>query len=178
MSRIVRLVFHNWPLKLAAIVLATMLYVGLVVSQSVQELPSSIRVDAQNIPTNASLGDKLPEVSQIRYIAVGDASARASADSFKATIDLANVNPEATLPTFVPIRVESVDPRFTVVSYEPRGINVQLDPLKTKGNVPVTVSPGTIPPGLDVRPPVVNPATVTVRGPASAVDRVVDVRPT
>ena len=176
MSRIVRLVFHNWPLKLAAIVLATMLYVGLVVSQSVQELPSSIRVDAQNIPTNASLGDKLPEVSQIRYIAVGDASARASADSFKATIDLANVNPEATLPTFVPIRVESVDPRFTVVSYEPRGINVQLDPLKTKGNVPVTVSPGSIPPGLDVRPPVVNPATVTVRGPASAVDRVVEVR--
>ena len=43
-----RFFFHNWPLKLAAIVLATMLYAGLVASQSVQELPTGIAI----VPTH------------------------------------------------------------------------------------------------------------------------------
>ncbi len=176
MKRVARLLFHNWPLKLAAIVLATMLYAGFVVSQSVQEFTTSLRIDAQNIPDTASLGGNLPQVTQIRYIALGDASARASADSFEASIDLANVDPLAGRPTYVPITVRSVDPRFTVVSWEPAGINIQLDPIRIKENVPVRVIPGATPQGLDVRPAVVTPKTVTVTGPASVVDRVVEVR--
>jgi YbbR domain-containing protein len=175
-SRIGRLLFHNWPLKLAAIVLASMLYAGLVVSQSVQEFTNGVVVTAQDIPSNASLGTKLPEVTTIRYIAIGDASARAATDSFEATINVGSVDPNASLPTYVPIRVRSVDPRFTVVSYEPLGINIQLDPVKVNVNVPVRVIQGSIPAGLDVRPPVVDPRVVTVRGPASVVDRVVEVR--
>ena len=176
MSRIVRIVFHNWPLKLAAVILASMLYAGLVVSQSVQEYTNGVVVTAQNIPSNASLGKKPPDVTKIRYIAVGDASARAAPDSFLATIDLGKVDPNAGVPTYVPIRVQSVDPRFTVVDFDPKGVNVQLDPVKVKPNVPVRVVQGSIPPGLDVRPPVVDPKVVTVRGPASVVDRVVEVR--
>jgi YbbR domain-containing protein len=175
-SRIVRIVFHNWPLKLAAVILASMLYAGLVVSQSVQEYTNGVVVTAQNIPSNASLGKKPPDVTKIRYIAVGDASARAAPDSFLATIDLGKVDPNAGVPTYVPIRVQSVDPRFTVVDFDPKGVNVQLDPVKVKPNVPVRVVQGSIPPGLDVRPPVVDPKVVTVRGPASVVDRVVEVR--
>jgi YbbR domain-containing protein len=175
-SRIGRIIFHNWPLKLAAVVLATMLYAGLVVSSSVQEFPGGVQITPENIPSDASLGMNLPQVSKIRYLAVGDASARAAPDSFNATIDLANVDPDALAPTYVQIRVRSVDPRFTVVDYEPKGINVQLDPVTVKENVPVNVAQGTAPAGLDVRPPVVTPATVSVRGPASAVNRVVAVR--
>lgn len=176
MKRVTRLLFHNWPLKLAAVLLATMLYAGFVVSQSVQELPADIPVDPQNIPADASFGGDLPRVTNIRYIALGDASARASADSFNASIDLANVDPLAGRPTYVPITVRSVDPRFTVVSWEPTGVNIQLDPIRIKENVPVRVIPGATPDGLDVRPAVVSPQTVTVRGPASVVDRVVEVR--
>jgi YbbR domain-containing protein len=153
-----------------------MLYAGLVVSQSVQEYTNGVVVTAQNIPSNASLGKKPPDVTKIRYIAVGDASARAAPDSFLATIDLGKVDPNAGVPTYVPIRVQSVDPRFTVVDFDPKGVNVQLDPVKVKPNVPVRVVQGSIPPGLDVRPPVVDPKVVTVRGPASVVDRVVEVR--
>lgn len=176
MSRIVRLITHNWPLKLAAIVLATMLYAGLVVSQSVQESPGPVPIRAENIPTNASYGRNLPPVTRIRYISIGDASARAAPDSFQATIDLGNVDPNASLPTYVPVTVRSVDPRFTVVDFEPRGISIQLDPLKTRANITVRVAQGTIPPGLNVRPAVVDPMVVTVTGPASVVDRVVEVR--
>ena len=174
MSRIGRLLFHNWPLKLAAIVLASMLYAGLVISQSGQELPGSIRVDALNQPTDASLVQVLPQVTRIRYLAISDPTARATPQSFQATVDLKDVNPRAG-PTVVPIRVESVDPRFTVVSWDPPSVQIRLDPVGTK-KVKVDVVTGATPPNLEVRPAVVTPESVTVRGPASVIDRVTSVR--
>jgi YbbR domain-containing protein len=170
-SRVLGLVFHNWPLKLAAIVLATMLYGGFVLSQSVQEFTGSVLVRPINVPTDAFYGTNPPQVTSVRYVAVGNASARASADSFQATMDLAEVDPEAG-PTYVPFRVQSVDPRFTVVSFEPPGISVTLDPLKVRPGIKVVVVPGTVPGELDIRPAVVTPETVSIRGPASVVDRV------
>jgi YbbR domain-containing protein len=172
-KRLGRLLFHNWPLKLAAVALATMLYAGLVVSQSVQELPSSIAV-VPTLPKDAVLGAGLPNVTRISYVTLGDASARASADTFRATIDLSGVDPNAGT-VYVPIKVESRDPRFAVVNWEPPGLNVALDPLKSK-KVPVRVSEGTPPAGLEVRPAVISPEMVTVRGAASVIDRVVEAR--
>ena len=175
MRRLVGLVVHNWPLKVAAIVLATMLYAGFVISQSVQEFTTSVPIDAINGPADASLATDLPQVTSIRYISLGDASARASADSFQATVDLAGVDPEGG-PTFVPVKVESVDPRFQVVSWEPPSVRVTLDPIKTRTGIPVHVIPGPTPSGLDVRPAVYTPETVSVRGLASVVDRVAEVQ--
>jgi YbbR domain-containing protein len=113
-------------------------------------------------------------VTRIRYVAISDPTARATPDSFRATIDLKNVDPLAG-PTVVPIRVESVDPRFTVLSWDPPSIQIRLDPLKDKV-VKVNVVTGAIPAKLQVRPAVITPGTVTVRGPASIVDRVTSVR--
>lgn len=173
MTRVLRLLFHNWPLKLAAIVLATMLYSAFVLSQSSQELPSSLAI-VPTLPPNAVLRAPLPQVTRISYLTLGDASARASADTFIATIDLRGVDPSAGT-TYVPIKVESRDPRFVEVSHEPPGINVQLDPLITK-RVRVRIASGATPAGLEVRPAVVSPEFVTVRGAASVIDRVVEAR--
>jgi YbbR domain-containing protein len=173
-SRIGRLLFHNWPLKLAAIILASMLYAGLVISQSGQELPGSIRVDALNQPADASLVQVLPQVTRIRYLAISDPTARATPQSFQATVDLKDVNPLAG-PTVVPIRVESVDPRFTVLSWDPPSVQIRLDPLRTKV-VKVNVVTGPTPANLEVRPAVVTPESVTVRGPKSVIDRVTSAR--
>ena len=167
MSRIGRLIFHNWPLKLAAIVLASMLYAGLVISQSAQEYTLGIKVTVTNQPTNAVLLQTPPTVTRIRYVAVSDPTARASADSFRATIDLRDVNPQGG-PTIVPIKVESVDPRFTVINWDPPSAQIRLDPLVTK-SVPVTVSTGQTPPKLQVQRPVVTPDSVKVTGAASDV---------
>ena len=175
MSRVVAFLFRNWPLKLAAVVLATMLYAGLVLSQSVQELAGGVTIDPVNIPENASLIANLPQVSQIRYVSAGDAGARASADSFQATADLSDVDPEAG-PTYVPIDVESLDPRFVVVGWEPQGITIELDPLRVREDIPVVVSQGAAPDGLEVRPALVTPDSVAIRGPASVIERVVEVR--
>jgi YbbR domain-containing protein len=173
-NRIGRLLFHNWPLKLAAIALASMLYAGLVISQSAQELPGGIRVDILNLPANSSLVQTPPQVTRIRYVAISDPTARATPDSFRATIDLKDVDPAAG-PTVVPIRVESVDPRFTALSWDPPSVQIRLDPLRDKV-VKVNVVTGPIPAKLQVRPAVVTPATVTVRGPASVIDRVASAR--
>lgn len=175
MRRLVGLIVHNWPLKVAAVVLATLLYAGFVISQSVQEFTGSVPITPINQPDNAQLASNLPDVTSIRYISLGDASARASTDSFEATVNLEGVDAEAG-PVTVPVRVESVDPRFQVVSWEPPQVRVTLDPIKTRTGIPVRVVPGPTPSGLDVRPAVVEPETATVQGPASVVDRVVEVQ--
>lgn len=175
MRRLVRLITHNWPLKVAAVVLATLLYAGFVISQSVQEFTGNVQIDRVNQPADASLASELPPVTSVRYISLGDASARASTSSFVATIDLANVDPDAG-PTFVPVNVQSVDPRFQVVSWEPPSVRVTLDPLKTRTGIPVRVVPSPTPEGLDVRPAVVSPETVSVTGLASVVDLVTEVQ--
>jgi YbbR domain-containing protein len=173
--RLVGLVVHNWPLKLAAIVLATFLYAGFVVSQSFREFTGSVPITPENIPADARLATTLPAVTSIRYLSVSDPGAVPSTDSFRATVDLATVDPDAG-PTTVPVNVESVDPRFQVVSAEPPVVQVTLDPVKTRFGIPVHVVTNPTPEGLDVRPAVVVPETVAVRGPGSVVDRVTEVQ--
>jgi YbbR domain-containing protein len=172
--RLVGIIVHNWPLKVAAVVLATLLYAGFAVSQSIQEYPGTIQIDVVNQPTTARLATTLPPVSNIRYLSISDPGARASADSFQATVDLKNVDPAAG-PTFVPVNVVSVDPRFIVREWEPPEVRVTLDPIKTRDGIPVKVVQGPTPSGLDVREPEVTPSTVSVTGPASIVDQVAQV---
>jgi YbbR domain-containing protein len=172
--RLLRIITYNWPLKVAAILLATLLYAGLVVSQSSFEFTSPIQIRTINQPTTAVLLGNLPPVTRVRYVVSGDVGSPPTADSFRATIDLQTVNPTAG-STYVPIDVVSVDRRFLVVDWEPRGINVQLDPKTTK-TVAVVVKTGELPPNLDVREPVFDPETVTVSGPASVVSLVVAAR--
>lgn len=174
MNRLLRIITYNWPLKLAAIALATLLYAGLVVSQSSFEFSSPIQIRTVNQPAAAVLLGNLPPVTRVRYVVSGDVGSPPTADSFRATIDLQGVNPQAG-STYVPIDVVSVDPRFLVIDWEPRGINVQLDPFTSK-SVAVRVNMGELPPNLDVREPVTEPGMVTVAGPASVVSLVVAAR--
>jgi YbbR domain-containing protein len=166
-------ILYNWPLKVAAIVLASLLYAGLVVSQSAFDFPGSgaVTIVPQNIPSNAVILGDLPPISRIRYIVTGDAGTPPTPKTFLATIDLANVDPRAGL-TSVNVDVTSTDSRFVVVDYEPRRISVQLDPFITK-TVPVNVVKGPIPSNLDVRDALVSPDSVAVSGPESVVRLVV-----
>jgi YbbR domain-containing protein len=167
MIRVLRAIVYNWPLKLMAIVLASLLYAGLVVSQSTFEISTSLQIHPLNQPVNAVILGNLPPVTLVHYVASGDVGAGPTNDSFRATIDLSGVNPAAGA-TYVPIAVASNDPRFLAVDWEPRGINVQLDPFKTY-TVNVVVNEGTKPDNLDVRPAQLSQSKVTVSGPDSVV---------
>lgn len=172
MIRALRFVVRNWPLKLGAVVLATVLYAGLVLSENVQTWPSAVPIVPVRLPSNAVLVGNLPSVTGIRFIASPDVAARLTADSFRASVDLsaAVVDPERPFVT-ARVRLEVADSRVTIVDYTPREILVQLDPLISK-SVPVEVETGEVPSGLTVGAPELSYSQVTVSGPASVVDLV------
>jgi YbbR domain-containing protein len=168
--RVVGFVFRNWPLKLAAVLLATLLYAGLIVSASAETFPGRIPIQVLNQPGNAFIIGNLDDVTSIRYLAIGTNRPAVTTASFTATIDLAGIPVAAgSPPVSVPVIVRATDPsNIQVIDFSPSRIQVRLDPLISK-SVPVQVDHGTVPAGLDVREPVVSQDSVTVSGPESSV---------
>ncbi len=172
MTRLIGVVVHNWPLKLAAIGLATLLYGGLVLSQSTLEFNGVIPVTQKNQPDDTFLLTALEPVTTIRYFA--PSGIRPIATTFTATVDLANV-PPGEGPQLVPIVVESLDPRITILGSTPDVMTVELDALETR-TVPVVVERGATPDGLDIGDTTVDPTEVEVSGPSSVIELVVSAR--
>ncbi len=168
MRRAFEFVVRNWPLKLAAIVVATLLYAGLVLSQSAQVWPGSIPI-VPKLPTSAVLITNLPSVRNIRYFAPAEVAQTLSRESFSASVDLSKANPQPDNPSVtVKVTVVAADPRVTVLDYEPPSITVRLDPLISK-TVPIQVQHGDVPAGLDLRDPVLSVPDAVVSGPDSVV---------
>jgi YbbR domain-containing protein len=91
-------------------------------------------------------------------------------DSFRATVDLSRVEAQpGGPPVNVPVTVIALDQRIQIVDYQPREIQVRLDPTSTR-EMPVTVIVGTVPEGVSVGPPQVDPSTVAITGASSRID--------
>lgn len=164
---------HNWPLKLAAIVVATLLYAGIVASQDSSTYPGPVPVRATNQPAGTVVTNQLRDVEQIRYIAPADVP-RLRADDFRATVDLAGVRPDGN-PVAVPVRVTVTDARVTILEVIPPTIQVVLDTSVSR-TVPVQVDRGPAPDRIDIGETRVEPAEVTVSGPSTTVSQVVAAR--
>ena len=174
MTRILRRIVHNWPLKLAAVVLASLMYGGLALSQNTQIFPGPITAQFINEPTNTVvLPSTPPTVSLIRFFAPSGVSAASS--SFLATVDLSGLGDKVGVVS-VPIDVTSPDPRIRVLGFEPTFVPLELDRLKAQPDIPVTVVHGVVPDGLTLGTVTVDPPTVTVSGAASLVAKVQSVR--
>ena len=169
MTRVVRFLVRNWPLKLAAVVFASLLYGMLVVSQNERTINVSVPVSAINQPAGVVLLSNLDSVTQVKFFAPQDSPALDSS-SFRATVDLSNVDPKVGR-VLVPVHVEPLDDRVQVLEVRPSRINIDVDQLVSR-SVPVEVDKGPVPSDLDVRAPVLSTDTVTVKGPASEVRRV------
>jgi YbbR domain-containing protein len=165
---------RNWPLRLGAILLATLLYTGLVLGQNIRTWSGSIPVDALRPPANATVISEIPPVTQVRYRAALDVGVL-SPNSFTANIDLSRVDVQPNgPPVTVPVNLIALQPGVTIVDYEPREVQVQLDPVDER-QVPVTVTLGAVPDGVNVGPPQIDPATVDVRGGFSRVNAISEV---
>ena len=172
MTRLTGLITHNWPLKLAAIALATVLYAGLALSQNARVWPGRVPIEAVNQPSGAFLLESLGDVTTIRYYAPADVAGRISSSDFQAVVDLSSVTPAlGGSPVSVPVDVIPLDPRIKVLDYSPDRVAVRLDPVITR-TVPITVERGTIPTGLQIGDPVLSAQTAAVRGASSLVQRV------
>jgi YbbR domain-containing protein len=174
MIRVLRFIVRNWPLKVAAIVLASLLYSGLVLSQTTKDFPGSVPIETVNQPSSVIVLSTLGSVTQIRYVAPADLGLRVDSATFRATVDLAGRDPKAGSIT-LPVRVTAVDERVQVLDFQPQSIVVTLDRV-TEHVVPVrAVLVGAVPPGMEVGQPTVDPTSATVSGPESVVDKVTEV---
>jgi YbbR domain-containing protein len=171
-TRVLGIIVHNWPLKLAAIGLATLLYGGLVLSQSTATLTGVIPVQPQNQPPETQLLTTIRPVTEVRYFSPSDA--RPIESDFEAWVDLGDVTPGAG-PTSVPVQLRAIDPRVQVVSFQPQAVTVDLDKLDRR-SVPVQVDRGEAPANLEIGTPTVVPNDVEVVGPASVISSVVAAR--
>jgi YbbR domain-containing protein len=174
LTRAAAFLVRNWPLKLAAIVLATVLYSIFVLTQNTRQLDSlsiPIRPSAAGQPANIVLLTNLTDVTRVRYFSSDD-GVRVDSSSFAATVDLSGLDPKVGSAS-VSVDLRAIDPRIQILEYSPRRINITFDQLVSR-TVQVRVDAGTPPTGLDVRAPITTPSTVIVKGAAGYV-RLVDV---
>jgi YbbR domain-containing protein len=169
--RFVAFLLHNWPLKLGAVLLATVLYAGLVLGQNVRTWTGQIPIDAVHPPAGATLLSDLPPITLVRYRAPLDVGVL-SPDSFNATVDLARIQaaPGGAAQT-VPVTLVALDQRVQIVDFQPQQVEVRLDEV-TSNQLAITVDMGTVPQGISVGTPQTDPSTVTVRGASSRVQSV------
>lgn len=175
MTRALAFLVHNWPLKLAAVFLAALLYGILVVTQSTQARTDlRIPIKAINPPADVILLSGLPDVTEVRFFIPDDSGIRVDSSSFEATADLSEADPNA--PTsIVTVNIRAIDDRIEVLGFAPRRISLRVEKLDTISDVPIVVTRIGDPEGFDIRAPEFAPTTATVRGPASVlrqVDRV------
>jgi YbbR domain-containing protein len=174
MPRVLRFFVHNWPLKLAAIALATLLYGGLVLSQSSQAFTTPIPIQYANAPADVVVLSNPGSVTRIRYVAPPDLGFLVNSTTFAASVDLSKVQPTGA-PVLVPVTVTTIDPRVQILDFEPRSVPMTLDTLATK-QVDIKADLLPIPSGLDAGEPTVELATATVSGPQSVVSTISEVR--
>ena len=170
---LVGIVVHNWPLKVAAIVLSTLLYAGLVLSQSARTFPGSVPIDPVNQTADEYLLSDLGSVTSIRYVVPEDLGLRVDASSFQATVDLGGVAPTGQ-PVSLTVHVTASDPRIQVLDFSPRRISLTLDRVVER-NVPIKVIVGQVPSGFELGDPQLAQASATVKGPESRVNEVQEV---
>jgi len=174
MKRVLGFLLRNWPLKLAAILLATMLYSGLVLSQNVRTFTGTVPVDRIRLPAEATLLNEIDPVREIRFRAPLDV-APLSPDSFRATVNLAGIEArEGGEAQEVPVTLVPIDRRIQIVDFAPRTVQVRLDTIEERV-LPVSVTHNVPPEGLSIGVPQVDPAEVTIRGAGSRVEAVSEV---
>jgi YbbR domain-containing protein len=167
-----RFLIRNWHLKLSAVLLATVLYTGLVFSGSFSDADIQVRIDQENASRDAFVltGD-LGFVS-VRYRASNEVAGGIVADSFQATVDLSEYDMELSpQPQQLPIEVTTDLDGVQILNHEPKTVRVEIDSIEVR-SVPVEVDMGDVPDGLRTGSAVLSDEEVEIRGPGSIVAQV------
>jgi YbbR domain-containing protein len=171
-----RFLLRNWHLKLSAVLLATVLYTGLVFSGSFSESSLQVPIDDTNQPPNSQVLSGDLGTVEVRYRASNDVAGTVGDQAFVASVDLSTYDMgRAPEPQVLDVEVLPLTDDIEIQSFEPRTVRVAIDRIETR-SVPVEVDPGEVPDGLEIGEPVVSAEEVEIRGAASVVglvDRVV-----
>ncbi len=170
MTRLLGFIVHNWPLKVAAFALATLLYGVIILTQDARDIPVTVPILADNQADDLVIVSDLGEVRDIRDLASDDVPVNGS--SFRAYVDVRGV---AARPGTIVlgVTVEAIDPRVRAIAWEPRQISVRVDEFVAREGIRVeAVRDGELPEGFDVRAELLDIERVEVRGASANVRRV------
>jgi YbbR domain-containing protein len=167
-----RFLLRNWHLKLSAILLATVLYTGLVFSGSFSEDRLSVRLEGVNEPSNSIVMSGDLGLVEVEYRTANDLAITVDDQAFAASVDLSEYDMErAPEPQVLDVQVRSLFEGVSVQSFQPETVRVAIDRIDVK-TVPVEVDLGAIPEGFEHDEPVLSDEEVQVRGAASIVSQV------
>lgn len=168
-------VLRNWPIKLAAVAIATILYTGIVFSGSFREETWNGPVDVETVgkPDNTYLFTDEPlAVEEVRYRVPATIVQRVTRESFQAVVDLADYDiARAGEPQRLSVSVTAAD-GIQVLDWAPRQVTVRLDQLSVR-ELDVVVDAGEVPPGFELGTAEVEPQTVEAHGPRTRLAEVV-----
>lgn len=163
---------RNWHLKLSAVLLATVLYTGLVFSGTFSDADVQLTIGISGQPSDTAVLSGTPGAVDVTYRAPNDVAGTLSSDAFRATVDLSDYDMDgAPEPQVLPVEVVPLVDGVEVVRHEPRTVTVELDRLVSKV-VPVVVDFGEVPGTLEVGTPMTSVDEVEVRGASTLVDQV------
>ena len=167
-----RIILRNWHLKLSAVLLATVLYTGLVFSGSFTDSSVQVRVEQANVSRDVFVLGSEPGVVDVTFRVSNNDAGSVTADDFVVSVDISAYDLErAPEPQQLPLEWRSLKDGVEILSVVPDEVRVEVDRIEVR-SVSVEVDRGTIPEGIEIDEPVVSAETVQVRGPASVVSLV------
>jgi YbbR domain-containing protein len=165
-------ILRNWHLKLSALLLATVLYTGLVFSGSFTDSSVQVRVQQINVSSDVFVLSAEPGVVEVQYRVANEQAGGVTAEDFVVAVDIGAYDLErAPEPQELPLEVRALKDGLEDLSSVPETVRVVADLVEVR-SIPVEVESGTIPDGLEIDEPVLSAESVEVRGPASVVGQV------
>jgi YbbR domain-containing protein len=163
---------RNWHLKLSAVLLATVLYTGLVFSGEFSISTIQVRVEQVNQPANSYVLTGDLGLVSVEFRAPREQLNAVVAEAFVVRIDLSEYDMErAPEPQVLEIDVSALSEDIEILSVDPESVRVEIDRTDQR-LVPVDVDVGVVPDGLEIDDPETSEDEVQIRGPASVVARV------
>jgi YbbR domain-containing protein len=160
-------IFGNWPLKVTALGLAVVLYAGITLSESTRSWTGPVPIEVLNAPIGGALLDDPGVIDRIEFRADDEVADALTNDSFRASIDLSDVEPRpGAQPVVVPVDVFPLDPRVRVIDYSPPGVTVRIDEVVSRV-MPVIIDHGPLAEGIEMGPIISEPNQVDVIGASS-----------
>src|SRR5688500_9901004 len=104
MTRLLGFVVHNWPLKVAAIVLATLLYGVFVLNRDSRAMSGSVPIEPRGQQAGIVIVSNLGDAGSIRYIS-SNAGVRPETSCFQAYVDFRGVSARSG-QVVLPVTVE------------------------------------------------------------------------
>lgn len=161
---------RHWELKVAALALATALWVFVTTSEKA-EVVVAAPVELDAIPAGLEMVGERPDSVDVQLHGLRTALARLPVDQVRARVSLAGARPGEVTLRLLPEQI-AVPHGVTVVRVSPSRVRIVLEASRSGTVKVVPRLTGALPEGYRVASVRVTPAEVAIQGPASKVERV------